>query len=177
MSTRMTGDRLAAHHEMKAKALGVLEGLKGEDIHIKALRDRLAIKPDDVQAIRVLELALREARDDHHAAQGKARGWWRWAQPVQQPLPTPAAAPDLAALTGLRAKTVEALRERLQHARQKHANTGYEAGDYLAALLYEVAEVARGMRDPGGDFTTEQIVAYEFLDAAVVALRAYEAIS
>lgn len=177
MSTRMKGDRLAWHHEMKAKALGVLEGLKGEDIHIKALRDRLAIKPDDGQAIRVLELALREARDEHHAAQGKARGWWRWAQPVQQPLPTPPPAPSIEALTGLRAKTVQALEARLGYARQKHANAGYEAGDYLAALLSEVAEVARGMRDPGGDFTTEQIVAYEYLDVAVVALRAYEALA
>lgn len=177
MSTRMKGERLAAHQEMKGRALGVLEGLKGEDLHIKALRDRLGLKPDDGQAIRVLELALREARDEHHAAQGKARGWWKWAQPVQQPLPTPPPATDLAALTGLRAKTVQALEARLGHARKEHANTGYEAGDYLAALLSEVAEVARGMRDPGGDFTTEQIVAYEFLDVAVVSLRAYEALA
>lgn len=173
---KMTGARLTAHNDLKRRALEILSGLQGEDIQIEALRDRLGLTTDEER--RHLSLALESLRDeDHKAARGRCIGWWKWAEPVQQPLPTPPLVPSIEALTGLRAKTVQALEARLGHARKEHANTGYEAGDYLAALLSEVAEVAKGMRDPGGDFTTEQIVAYEFLDVAVVALRAYEALS
>lgn len=83
---KMNGDRLKAHHDMKRRALEILEGLAGEDIQIAVLRSRLGITTHEEG--QHLAQALESLRDDDHkATRGKRIGWWKSATPHQQPLP------------------------------------------------------------------------------------------
>lgn len=166
---KRTPQQLQQIADTKTAALALLDA-EGP-LHVRVLQDRLKLQGQE--GVRLLEIVLREARDkDKRAVQveGK-RGTWRAIQPGQQPLPVPPAAPapDLLALTGLRPGTIDLLRNRLARARDLHPNVGYGAGDYLGALLVEAGEVAGARMD--------EHRRDEFLDVAVVALRAYEALS
>lgn len=179
---KMNGDRLKAHHDMKRRALEILEGLAGEDIQIAVLRSRLGITTHEEG--QHLAQALESLRDDDHkATRGKRIGWWKSATPHQQPLPVgqaPAAAVDLLALTGLQPDTVEVLRERLAHARAKHPNKDFTALRWLTALMGEATEALDALSggdaeaDEGGIREWEGRIRDELLDVATVALRMHE---
>lgn len=169
MATKRSPQQLLQIADTKT---GVLRLLDTEGpLNVQVIRDRLKLQGQE--GVRLLETALKVARDvDHRAEQveGK-RGVWRSVRPGQQPLPVgqqPAQAVDLAALTGLKAETVEALRAGLLRVKA-HPDSTLDAGDHLGAVLAEAGEIAAAR--------TAEKERLGFLYVATVALRAYEAMS
>lgn len=85
--------------DVKTRALCILDA--DGPLNVQVLRDRLKLPGQD--GVRLLETALREARDkDKRAEQVQGRrGVWRSVQPGQQPLPVPPAQHQGVTLAGL----------------------------------------------------------------------------
>jgi len=84
---KRTSQQLKLIADTKANALTLLD-TEGP-LHVRVLQDRLKLQGQD--GVRLLEVVLREARDQDKRAeqvQGK-RGVWRSVKPGQQALPVP----------------------------------------------------------------------------------------
>lgn len=174
MGKQRTPEQLAQIKDYKDKALLWLDH-EGEPRHVQQIRDHLGIG-DSMPAVRALETALKQARDeDRRLVQIEGRkGMWRSVRPGQQPLPVPPAAPALP----LQPATIAALKVELEHARKQH-----KWGDFmlkpLAILMEEVGEIAEAAQRQIESVGIEQEnaiqdVRREALQVAVVALRIVE---
>ena len=165
MGQKRTPQQLQQIADVKGRALAYLD--KGQ-MHITTLRDHLQLT--DPEGARLLEAALREARDKDkrvEQVQGK-RGLWRGVTPGQQPLPV-GQPPSISALTGLKEETVEVLRAEMAQSTVSFPTCAApRAADWLGTVLEVSGKLAAGGHDQ---------FRWRFLQIAALALRAYEAMS
>lgn len=164
MGKQRTPAQLAQIQDFKDKTLAWLDH-EAAPRTVQQIRDHLGITT--LEQGRALETALKEAREvDRRAEQVQGRrGVWRSVKPGQQPLPVPPAAPgpDLAALSGLQADTVAALKARLGAVL---VASDAKTAQWLGRVLTEAGMLAAGSCDQFKG---------RFLEIAAIALRAYEA--